>query len=232
MRNAFKPALNVLLADRDRGFAESVRGGLEGESCAVKICFDGGSGLRQAEDHAYDVILLDVMLPVLDGVEVTKRLRLLRVQTPILLLASKDASEDLVKGLEAGADDYVPKSVGFDVLLARIRARTRSAAGPSSAHLRFADLFLDLEKREAVRAGKRFELTRTEFLILECLMQSAGRIVRRSRIIDSVWKDRFISENNLDVFIRFLRAKVDRPELPRLLHTERGVGFSIRECVQ
>jgi len=231
MGNAFNATLNVLLADRDRSFAEAVRGGLEEESCTVKVCFDGGSGLRQAEGHAFDVILLDTMLPILDGVEVTRRLRLLRVQTPILLLAARDASEDLVKGLEAGADDYVPKSVGFQVLLARIRARTRPAAERSLTHLRFADLFLNSEKHDAMRAGRRLELTRTEFLILECLMLSAGRVVRRNRIIDFVWKDREISENNLDVFIRSLRTKVDRPGLSCLLHTERGVGYSIRESM-
>jgi len=231
MGNAFNTTLNVLLADRDRNFAEVVRGGLEEESCTVKVCFDGGSGLKQAEGHAYDVILLAYMLPVLDGIEVTKRLRLQRVQTPILLLATQDASEDLVKGLEAGADDYVPKSVGFNVLLARIRARTRSLAERSSSHMRFADLFLNAEKPDVVRAGHHIELTRTELLILECLMQSAGRVVRRNRIIEYVWKDRDISENNLDVFIRSLRAKVDRPGLPCLLHTERGVGYSIRESM-
>ena len=117
------------------------------------------------------------------------------------------------------------------MLLARIRARTRSIAGMSPDHLRFADLFVDTEKHEAVRAGRRLELTRTEFLILAFLMRSAGRVVRRDRIIEAVWGGREVSENNLDVFIRFLRAKVDRPGLPRLLHTKRGVGYCIRESI-
>lgn len=227
--DAFKSALNVLLVEDDKELAGFVKEGLEDESCAVKVCYDGGSGLRQAEMHAFDIILLDVMLPVLNGFEVTKRLRLQSVRTPILLLTARDAPEDIVKGLDAGADDYLTKPFAFEVLLARVRARTRATPGKNTAQMRFADLFLDTEKREAVRAGQRLDLTRTEFSILECLMRSAGRVVKRDRIIDLVWGDRDVSENNLDVFMRFLRTKVNRDGLPRLLHTERGVGYSIRE---
>jgi DNA-binding response OmpR family regulator len=229
MAEAFKSALNVLLVEDDKDLAGFVREGLEDESCIVTVCFDGGSGLRQAEIHAFDIILLDVMLPVLNGFDVTRRLRLQKIRTPILLLTARDAPEDIVKGLDAGADDYLTKPFEFEVLLARIRARTRSAAGKNAAQMRFADLFLDTEKREAVRAGQRLDLTRTEFSILECLIRAAGRVVTRSRIIELVWGDRDVSENNLDVFIRYLRSKVDRAGLPRLLHTERGLGYSLRE---
>jgi len=229
MKEAFKSALNVLLVEDDKELAGFVREGLEDESCAVKVCFDGGSGLRQGESHSFDIILLDVMLPVLNGFEVTRRLRLQNMRTPILLLTARDAPEDIVKGLDAGADDYLTKPFEFEVLLARIRARTRSTAGKNSAQMRFADLFLDTEKREAVRGGQRLDLTRTEFSILECLMRAAGRVVTRRRIIELVWGERDISENNLDVFIRYLRSKVDRPDLPRLLHTERGLGYCLRE---
>ncbi|HEX7729359.1 MAG TPA: response regulator transcription factor [Terracidiphilus sp.] len=229
MNEAFKSALQVLLVEDDKELAGFVRQGLEDEGCAVKVCHDGGSGLRQAELHAFDIVLLDVMMPVLNGFEVTRRLRLQKVQTPILLLTARDAPEDIVRGLDAGADDYLTKPFEFEVLLARIRARTRIAVGKSAAQMRFADLFLDAEKREVVRAGERLELTRTEFAILECLMRAAGRVVTRSRIIDLVWGDREVSENNLEVFVRYLRAKVDRPGLPRLLHTERGLGYCLRE---
>jgi DNA-binding response OmpR family regulator len=208
MADAFKSALNVLLVEDDKDLAGFVREGLEDESCIVTVCFDGGCGLRQAEIHAFDIILLDVMLP---------------------LLTARDAPEDIVKGLDAGADDYLTKPFEFEVLLARIRARTRSASGRNAAQMRFADLFLDTEKREAVRAGQRLDLTRTEFSILECLIRAAGRVVTRSRIIELVWGDRDVSENNLDVFMRYLRSKVDRAGLPRLLHTERGLGYSLRE---
>ena len=229
MGEAFQSALNILLVEDDKDLAGFVRQGLEDESCIVKVCHDGGSGLRQAEIHAFDIILLDVMLPVLNGFEVTRRLRLQKVRTPILLLTARDAPEDIVKGLDAGADDYLTKPFQFEVLLARIRARTRSLSPKSAGQIRFADLFLDIEKREAVRAGQRLDLTRTEFSILECLMRAAGRVVTRDRIIELVWGDRDVSENNLDVFIRYLRSKVDREGLPKLLYTERGLGYSLKE---
>lgn len=229
MSEAFQSALNVLLVEDDKELAGFVREGLEDESCIVQVCHDGGSGLRQAEMHAFDIIVMDVMMPVLNGFEVTKRLRLQDVRTPILLLTARDAPEDIVRGLDAGADDYLTKPFEFEVLLARIRARTRTAKGKNAAQMRFADLFLDTEKREAVRAGHRLDLTRTEFGILECLMKAAGRVVTRSRIIELVWGDRDVSENNLDVFMRYLRSKVDREGWPRLLHTERGMGYCLKE---
>jgi DNA-binding response OmpR family regulator len=225
----FRSALRVLVVEDDKELAAFVRTGLEDEGFSVGLSFDGGSGLRQAEMHAFDIVVLDVMLPVLNGFEVTKRLRLQNVRTPILLLTARDSSEDIVKGLDAGADDYLTKPFDFDVLLARIRARTRSGSGKNTGQMRFADLYLDSQKHEATRAGQRLELTRTEFSILECLMRSAGRVVPRNRILEIVWGDRDVSENNLDVFIRFLRTKVDQSGMSRLLHTERGVGYSIRE---
>src|SRR5512146_1498300 len=199
MAEAFKSALNILVVDDDRELAGFVRQGLEDEGCMVTVCYDGGAGFRQAELHAFDIILLDIMMPVLNGFEVTRRLRLQKIRTPILLLTARDAPEDVVKGLDAGADDYLTKPFDFDVLLARIRARTRIATGKNAAQLRFADLFLDAEKREVVRGGLRLDLTRTEFSILECLMRAAGRFVPRGRIIEIGWGDRDISENNLDV---------------------------------
>jgi DNA-binding response OmpR family regulator len=220
--------LKVLVVEDDKELASFVRTGLQDEGFGVTLSFDGSSGLRQAELHSFDIIILDVMLPWLDGFEVTKRLRLQKVRTPILLLTGRDAAEDIVKGLDAGADDYLTKPFDFEVLLARIRARTRAGVR-DTGQMRFADLYLDSKKHEATRAGRRIELTRTEFSILECLMRSAGRVVPRSRIIELVWGDREVSENNLDVFIRFLRTKLDPPGMSRLLQTERGIGYSIRE---
>jgi DNA-binding response OmpR family regulator len=181
-----------------------------------------------AERQAFDLIVLDIMLPFMDGLEMTRRLRRGHVLTPILLLTARDAPEDVVRGLDAGADDYLTKPFSFEVLLARIRARTRAAHG-SDARKRFADLTLDLEAHQAWRGSKEIPLTRTEFAILECLMRSSGRIVTRDRLIEEVWGDREVSSNNLDVFMRFLRAKVDLPEHRRLIHTERGVGYSLRD---
>ena len=220
--------MRILLVEDDRDLAGYVRRGLEEESHVVEVCYDGASGLRAAERAAFDMIVLDVMLPFMDGLEVTRRLRLWRVKTPILLLTARDAPEDVVRGLDAGADDYLTKPFSFDVLLARIRARTRTAAAPE-ARRRFADLTIDMEHHEACRGNTPVSLSRTEFAILECRMRSAGRTVTREQIIESVWGHREVSNNNLDVFIRFLRVKVDLPGHHRLIHTERGVGYCLRD---
>lgn len=221
--------LKVLLVEDNKELADFVAGGLDDEGCLVTIAHDGGQGLRQAQMHAFDIILLDVMLPTLNGFEVTKRLRQQKVRTPVLVLTARDAPNDIVEGLDAGADDYLSKPFEFEVLLARIRARTRLAAGDRGSQLRYADLLLDPEKRQAIRNGRLIELTLTELAILECLMRAAGRVIKRSQIIELVWGARDVTENNLDVFIRYLRNKIDPPGLPRLLHTERGVGYSMRE---
>ena len=220
--------MRVLLVEDDRELADYVRRGLEEEAHSVQACFDGSSGLRTAERSAFDIIVLDVMLPFVDGLEVTRRLRRSGVRTPVLLLTACDAPEDIVRGLDAGADDYLTKPFAFDVLLARLRARTRAAA-PADARRRFADLTIDLERNEAWRDNAALRLSRTEFSILECLMRSAGRIVTRDQLIEAVWGDREVSSNNLDVFIHFLRVKVDPPGHRRLIHTERGVGYSLRD---
>jgi DNA-binding response OmpR family regulator len=169
------------------------------------------------------------MLPFLDGFEVTRRLRAAAIDTPILLLTARDAAQDVVKGLDAGADDYLTKPFSFAVLLARLRARTRSAQ-PARLTLRALDIALNLETHEVWRSGHPVTLTRTEFAILECLLKSAGRVVTRQRIIETVWgHDREIGNNNLDVFIRFLRAKIDTPGQRRTIHTVRGIGYTLRE---
>jgi DNA-binding response OmpR family regulator len=221
--------MKILLVEDDREVAGYVRRGLEEENNSVTVCFDGACGLRAAQSSAFDIIVLDVMLPYMDGFEMTRRLRLESVRTPILLLTARDAPEDVVRGLDAGADDYLTKPFSFDVLLARLRARTRSPDKRDAARLRFADLTVDLEAREVRRGSASVNLTRTEFAILECLMKSAGRVVTRDRLIDFVWGDREINSNNLEVFIRFLRAKVDPPDSRKLIQTERGVGYSLRE---
>lgn len=221
--------MRVLLVEDDRELAGYVRKGLEEEGYAVEVCLDGSAGLKAAESTAFDIILLDVMLPFLDGLEVTKRLRFQSIRTPILLLTARDAPEDIVKGLDAGADDYLTKPFSFGVLLARIRARTRAPGDRRAPIMRYADLSLDSAKREVWRAGALLRLTRTEFSILECLMRAAGRVVTRDHLITSVWGERDITDNNLEVFVRFLREKVDLPEKKKLIHTERGLGYSLRD---
>lgn len=223
--------MRVLLVDDDREVAEYVRQELEEESFHVIVAHDGATGLRLAESSAIDILVLDVMMPFMDGLEVTRNLRKQNIHTPILLLTARDAPEEIVRGLEAGADDYLTKPFSFDVLLARVRARTRNL-DQKKAQLRFADLVLDLDEHKTWRGKRAITLTRTEFAILECLLRSAGRVVTRDRLIDTVWSDREVSENNLDVFIKFLRSKVDAPGSPKPIHTERGLGYRLRQDAQ
>ena len=219
--------MQILLVDDDVEVTEYVRRGLEEEGHAVSVCHDGTAALRAAELHAFDIIVLDVMMPFVDGFDVTRRLRRQHIEAPILLLTARDAPEDVVRGLEAGADDYLTKPFSFDVLLARIRVRTR-ARGDRWQGMRFADLTLDAATREVRRGTRQIRLTRTEFAILECLMRASGRVVPRDTLIEEVWGEREVTHNNLEVFIRFLRAKIDCAGHPSLIHTERGLGYRLR----
>ena len=216
--------MRILLVEDDRQVAEYIRRGLEEEHNAVEVCFDGAAGLKAAQLFPFEIIVLDVMMPFMDGLEVTRRLRLEKNGTPILLLTARDAAEDVVRGLDAGADDYLVKPFSFDVLSARLRARTRSATADRTI-LHFGDLSMDVEAREVRRASKLLFLTRTEFVLLECLLRSAGRVIPKDTLIETVWADKEISHNNLEVFIGFLRNKVDLPGLPKVIQTERGVGY-------
>lgn len=210
-------------------FSGLCRLGLEHIGCVVHLCFDGGTGLRHATQHAFDILLVDVGLPVLDGFEITKRLRLLGLHIPILLLADSPTEEDELRGFDASADDYILKPLGFELLVARLRARTRAATQGNLSKLRFADLMLDAERRKVTRAGRELDLTRTEFSVLKQLMRCGGKVAQRDRLIETLWPDKFVSNNNLDTFIRCLRQKVDAPGLPRLIHTERGVGYYLHD---
>jgi DNA-binding response OmpR family regulator len=219
--------LRILVAEDDPELTEYLRRVLEEESHTVVSVGDGGAAVKAGYEQHFDAIVLDVMLPHLDGFEVTRRLRRSKITTPILLLTARDADRDIVRGLDAGADDYITKPFSFDVLLARLRARTRVASG--EPQLVCGDLVLDLDRHEASRAGTTLHLTRTEFSILECLLCSAGRVVTRSHLIDSVWgAGADVTDNNLYAFMKRLRAKVDYPGTAYLIHTIRGIGYSLR----
>lgn len=221
--------MRILLVDDDRDVAEYVRAELEDEGYLVSVCHDGGAGWRAAQRQAFDVIVLDVMMPVMDGVEVTRRLRRDGIDTPILLLTARDAPEDIVRGLDAGADDHLAKPFSFDVLLARIRARTRTRANDGE-RLRFGDLVLDRSTREVWRGRRQLGLTPTEFAVLERLISANGRVVTRDALMAEVWGERDVTLNNLEVFVRGLRAKIDGEGEPRLIHTERGIGYRLRSA--
>jgi DNA-binding response OmpR family regulator len=219
--------MRFLIVEDELKMASLVRRGLAEEGHAADVATSGEDALWMAEAHPYEAIVLDVMLPGRDGFETCRELRRAGVWAPVLMLTARDSVGDRVNGLDAGADDYLTKPFSFDVLLARIRARTRSAPGDGK-RLRFADLILDPGSREVRRGPRRIVLTRTEFALLECLMRASGRVVSRDSLIEQVWADREVTPNNLEVFVRFLRAKIDREGEDRLIHTERGVGYSLR----
>jgi two-component system response regulator MprA len=221
--------MRILLADNDQEVAEYIRKEFEDEGHSVFVCHDGAAALRAGQLHAFDILILDVMMPFMDGLEVTRRLRHESIRTPILLLTARDAPEDVVRGLDSGADDYLTKPFSFDVLVARVRARTRGAPRDGQ-RLRFADLLLDPDTREVSRGKRLIALTRTEFALLESLIRAAGRVVPRDTLIEQVWGDREVTPNNLEVFVRFLRAQVDCDGERRLIHTDRGVGYSLRSA--
>jgi len=222
--------MQVLVVEDERRMAELLRQGLEEEGHKVALAHDGRKGLAMAESYHFDVILLDVMLPGMDGFTVAKRLRGTRNQTPILMLTARDATHDQIEGLNLGADDYLVKPFSFDVLLARLRAVSRRGPIPQPVSLQTADLFLNPASREVMRGTRRILLTRTEYSLLELLMRRAGRVVARDNLIESVWGfDSEVRNNTLDAFIRLLRDKVDAPGESKLIHTIRGVGYCLRE---
>ncbi len=209
--------------------AEVLRRGLEEEGYSILVAADGREALEMADSCELHGIILDVMLPKMDGFEVARRLRRKRNATPILMLTARDTVADVVTGLDQGADDYLTKPFSFEVLLARLRAVTRRAARPRPTQLRLADLVLDPASHEVTRGGHKISLTRTEYRLLECLLRKAGTVVPRAGLIEEVWGfDGEVENNTLDAFIRLLRGKIDSGFEPKLLHTVRGVGYSLR----
>ena len=221
--------MQVLVVEDERRMADLLRRGLEEEGHSVVVAGDGREGLAMAESHPFDAIVLDVMLPGMDGLSVARKLRAARNQTPILMLTARDGTKDIIAGLDQGADDYLVKPFSFDVLLARLRAVSRRGPIPQPALLAVLDLSLNPATREVTRAGRRIALTRTEYSLLELLMRRAGRVVPRDSLIEAVWGfDTEVRNNTLDAFIRLLREKVDAPSGTKLIQTVRGVGYSLR----
>jgi two-component system, OmpR family, response regulator len=221
--------MRVLIVEDQRKMAAAIRRGLEEDNHTVSVAFDGPSGLEFAARYEFDVIVLDVMLPGMDGHEVSRRLRAAGGQAPIVMLTARDATPDIVRGLDAGADDYLTKPFAFEELLARLRAAARRKRATTSALLTVADLTLDPVTRDVTRRGLAIPLTATEFRLLECLMRCAGRVVLREVLVDAVWgPGREIESNTLEAFVRLLRKTVDGPFANPLIQTVRGVGYALR----
>jgi two-component system response regulator MprA len=220
--------MRILVVEDEPRMAELLRQGLTEEGHAVVVAHEGRSGLSLAENEEFDLLLLDVMLPEADGFTIVRRVRARQIQTPILMLTARDATRDIVEGLNLGADDYLTKPFSFQELFARVRAAGRRGPVAQPVVLRVGDLSLNLGTREVRRGRRPIALTRTEYSILERLMRNAGRVLSRDHLIESVWGHTEIENNTLDAFMRLLRAKVEAPGEPKLLHTVRGVGFSLR----
>jgi DNA-binding response OmpR family regulator len=219
--------MNVLIVEDDASVARFLEQATREAGYAPRVTDDGLAALELARATAFDLILLDVMVPGLDGFEICRRLRASRVATPILIITARDALDDKVKGLDIGADDYLVKPFQVAELLARVRALLRrGSSGPPV--LQVADLMLDPVSRQVSRNGDAILLSATEYTLLEYLMRNAGRVLTRSMLLEHVWQYDFEgSDNVLDVYISYLRRKIERGRGPALIHTVRGVGYRI-----
>jgi two-component system OmpR family response regulator len=221
--------MKVLVVEDERRMVELLRKGLEEEGHTVVCATDGIEGLKLSRNHFFDAIILDVMMPKLDGYGMIERLRAEKNATPVLMLTAKDDVPYIVRGLDLGADDYMTKPFSFQELVARLRAIKRRKYVPQAATLKVADLSLDTATREVSRGGIPIALTRTEFNLLGKLMERSGKVVSRQALIQSIWGiDRDIEENTLDVFVLLLRNKIDGDYSEKLIRTVRGVGYMIR----
>ena len=220
--------MRILIAEDDEALAKFVRQGLEAERYTVDVVTDGEQARLTAMDSEYDVVILDLNLPKLDGVTVLRHLRSKKPTVPVLVLTQRTRVEDRVQCLDTGADDYLGKPFSFNELSARVRALVRRSHLPSESVLTIADLKLDRVQHIAERAGKRIDLTSKEFSLLEYLMRNVGRKVTRSMIIEHVWNLTFDTTTNVvDVYINYLRRKVDDGHPLKLIHTVRGVGYEL-----
>jgi two-component system response regulator MprA len=223
--------MKILVADDDPALREALRRALRLEGYDVDLATDGGEALASLDAGAPDLVVLDVAMPSVDGLEVARRVRAGGNRVPILMLTARDAVDDRVAGLDAGADDYVVKPFALEELFARVRALSRRSGAPDSrAILRFSDLTLDPATHEVHRGEREIELTRTEFLLLELFLLNPRQVLTRSLIFERVWGFDFgPSSNSLEVYIGYLRRKTEGGGEPRLIQTVRGVGYALRE---
>lgn len=221
--------MRLLLVEDNRRLSDSLRLTLEDDGYAVDVAYDGLDGEEMGRMEVYDILILDLMLPGKDGIEVCKALRNQRIRTPILMLTARDALEDRVLGLDSGADDYLVKPFEVDELRARVRALFRREAATKTGLLQLADLTLDPAAHTAQRAGEPLELTAKEFALLEYLLRHPNQLVTREMAESHLWNDEsLIVSNVVDVYIRRLRRKIDDPHPLKLLETVRGAGYRLR----
>lgn len=222
--------MRVLIIEDDRSMAALLKKGLEEENQVVSVAFNGHSGLELARSYEFDLIILDWMLPEMDGVEIMQRLRKAGNSTPILMLTARDAIPDIVKGLDTGADDYLTKPFSFSEFLARLRALGRRPnAEPPAKRFEIDDLVMDLATHQVFRGEREIQLTPTEYKLLEFLVRRTGRVASRQAIVEAVWGlESDVEENTLDAFVRLLRRKVDEQHDVKLIQTVRGFGYRVK----
>ena len=222
--------MRILVVEDEKKVASFIKRGLEEEDFAVDVAFDGEEGLYLAENNPYDVILMDLMLPKKDGLTVIRELRGKDISTPVLCLTAKDSVEDIVSGLESGSDDYLTKPFAFGELLARVKALVRRISKDRGAEVHFADLRLDPVTHKIWRSDKEIDLTAKEYALLEYFMRNPNEVLTRAMIAEHVWDYTFDSFTNIiDVYVNYLRKKVDRDYDKKLIHTVRGVGYVLKE---
>ena len=221
--------MRILIVEDEPKVASFIRRALEEESYAVDVCTDGIQGRDLGSEVNYDLIILDLMLPALPGIEVLKGLRSAKVKTPILILTARSEVDQRVKGLDAGADDYLTKPFAIEELLARARALLRRAGGETTGILQIEDLVLNPITHEVTRGGQKIELTSKEYALLEYMMRNTGRVLTRPMISEHVWDLDFDTFTNvIDVYISYLRNKIDRGHEHSLIHTVRGSGYMLK----
>jgi heavy metal response regulator len=222
--------MRILVVEDEKKVARFIQQGLEEEHYSVDVANDGEKGAVMAEIQTYDLIILDVMLPSMNGFEITRRLRSSKLTTPILMLTAKTATDDKVAGLDSGADDYLTKPFAFAELLARVRSLLRRGSLEKTTLLTCADLELDTVTHKARRAGKQIDLTAKEYALLEYFLRNKDRVLSRTIISEHIWDYNFDTGTNLiDVYVNHLRNKIDSGFDRRLIHTVRGVGYVLRE---
>jgi two-component system OmpR family response regulator len=221
--------VRVLVIEDHERMAELIRRGLQEESYAVDVANRAEDGLRLAASNEYDLVVLDLVLPDLDGFETLRRMRARGQWAPVLILTARDAVDDRVRGLDAGADDYLTKPFAFAELLARLRALGRREAAPRPAVLNAGDISLDPARHTVARGEQAIELTPKEFALMECFLRNPGRVLSRGYLIEHAWDMSYEGDSNVvDVYVRYLREKVDRPFGRRSIETVRGLGYRLR----
>jgi len=222
--------MRILIVEDEKDLAAIIKQGLEEEGYVVDVAHDGEEGLYMAESYPIDVMVLDVMLPLMDGLKVLSNLRKKGVQTPVILLTARDALLDKIKGLDTGADDYLTKPFVFEELLARIRSLIRRKTTVKEAVIRIADLEIDTASHQVRRAGKPIALSAKEYSLLEFLAYRKGSVVSRTDIIEHIYnEDADMDSNVVDVYINYLRNKIDKEFSGKLIHTVRGAGYILKE---